>query len=84
MFITKKHYICKEQKIEQMTELLHQDLLVDNKVESVKQRLETILGNIDFQRGQVYIDDIEKIEHCIMALENIKVLQDRVFKAADI
>jgi len=63
-----------------MTELLHQDLLVDNKVESVKQRLETILGNIDFQRGQVYIDDIEKIEHCIMALENIKVLQDRVFK----
>ena len=67
-----------------MTELLHQDLLVDNTVESVKDRLETILGNIDFQRGQVYIDDIEKIEHCIKALENIKVLQDRVFKVADI
>tara|TARA_R110000782_G_scaffold5_1_gene8 strand:+ start:2346 stop:2567 length:222 start_codon:yes stop_codon:yes gene_type:complete len=67
-----------------MTELLHQDLLVDNTVESVKQRLETTLGNIEFQKGQVFWDDIEKLQHCIKALENIKVLQDRVFKVADI
>ena len=56
-----------------MTELLHQDLLVDNTVESVKQRLETTLGNIEFQKGQVFWDDIEKLQHCIMALDNINL-----------
>ena len=67
-----------------MKNLLHQNLLVDNTVESVKQRLETTLGNIEFQKGQVFWDDIEKLEHCIKALENVKILQDRVFKVADI
>ena len=62
----------------------NQNLLVEDNVESVKRRLETTLGNIKFQKGQVFWDDIEKLQHCIKALENIKVLQDRVFKVADI
>jgi hypothetical protein len=49
----------------------NQNLLVDDNVESVKRRLETTLGNIKFQKGQVFWDDIEKLEHCIKALENI-------------
>ena len=62
----------------------NQNLLVEDNVESVKRRLETTLGNIKFQKGQVFWDDIEKLEHCIKALENVKILQDRVFKVADI
>ena len=51
----------------------NQNLLVDDNVESVKRRLETTLGNIKFQKGQVFWDDIEKLEHCIKALENIQI-----------
>tara|TARA_R110001606_G_scaffold243975_1_gene391819 strand:+ start:70 stop:291 length:222 start_codon:yes stop_codon:yes gene_type:complete len=55
----------------------NQNLLVDDNVESVKRRLETTLGNIKFQKGQVFWDDIEKLEHCIKALENIQIDQDK-------
>ena len=51
----------------------NQHLLVDDNVESVKRRLETTLGNIKFQKGQVFWDDIEKLEHCIKALENLQI-----------
>jgi hypothetical protein len=51
----------------------NQHLLVEDNVESVKRRLETTLGNIKFQKGQVFWDDIEKLEHCIKALENIQI-----------
>tara|TARA_R110000787_G_scaffold6602_8_gene22948 strand:- start:28 stop:246 length:219 start_codon:yes stop_codon:yes gene_type:complete len=53
----------------------HQNLLVANTIEAVKQRLETTLGNIEFQKGQVFWDDIEKLQHCIKALENIQIDQ---------
>jgi len=53
----------------------NQHLLVEDNVESVKRRLETTLGNIKFQKGQVFWDDIEKLEHCIKALENIQIEQ---------
>ena len=32
-----------------------------------------LTGNIKFQKGQVFWDDIEKLEHCIKALENIQI-----------
>tara|TARA_R110000765_G_scaffold139082_2_gene239175 strand:+ start:1307 stop:1534 length:228 start_codon:yes stop_codon:yes gene_type:complete len=51
----------------------HQNLLVANTIEAVKQRLETTLGNIEFQKGQVFWDDIEKLQHCIKALDNIQI-----------
>jgi hypothetical protein len=51
----------------------NQNLLVEDNVESVKKRLKTTLGNIKFQKGQVFWDDIEKLEHCIKALENIQI-----------
>lgn len=56
----------------------NQHLLVDDNVESVKRRLETTLGNIKFQKGQVFWDDIEKLEHCIKALENIQIEQEEL------
>ena len=56
----------------------NQNLLVDDNVESVKRRLETTLGNIKFQKGQVFWDDIEKLEHCIKALENIQIDQEEL------
>ena len=63
-----------------MKELKHKNLLVENDVNSVKQILKTTLENINFQRGQIYIGDIEKIEHCIKALENIKIEEDNFNK----
>ncbi len=56
----------------------NQHLLVEDNVESVKRRLETTLGNIKFQKGQVFWDDIEKLEHCIKALENIQIDQEEL------
>ena len=56
-----------------MTELKHKNLLVENNVDAVKQRLKVTLENIKFQQGKAFVDDIEKIEHCIKALENIKI-----------
>lgn len=61
----------------------NQNLLVDDNVESVKRRLETTLGNIKFQKGQVFWDDIEKLEHCIKALENIQIDNQIVNKEFD-
>ena len=55
-----------------MRNFKHKNLLVDNSIVSIKERLITTLGNINFQKGQVFWDDIEKLEHCIMALENIE------------
>ena len=56
----------------------NQNLLVEDNVESVKRRLETTLGNIEFQKGQVFWDDIEKLQHCIKALENIQIDQEEL------
>ena len=58
----------------------HQNLLVDNSIESIKKRLITTLGNIEFQKGQVFWDDIEKLKHCIMALENIEIANKKIFE----
>ena len=54
----------------------HLNLLVEDSIKSVKERLKTTLGNIKFQDGQVFWDDIEKLEHCIMALENLENEED--------
>ena len=51
----------------------YKNLLVESNIKSVKQRLKTTLENINFQGGKIYVDDIEKIEHCIKALENINI-----------
>ncbi len=54
----------------------HLNLLVEDSIKSVKERLKKTLGNIKFQDGQVFWDDIEKLEHCIMALENLENEED--------
>ncbi len=54
----------------------HPNLLVEDSIKSVKERLKTTLGIIKFQDGQVFWDDIEKLEHCIMALENLENEED--------
>ena len=54
----------------------HSNLLVEDSIKAVKERLKTTLGNIKFQDGQVFWDDIEKLEHCIMALENLENKED--------
>ncbi len=54
----------------------HSNLLVEDSIKEVKERLKTTLGNIKFQNGQVFWDDIEKLEHCIMALENLENKED--------
>ena len=54
----------------------HSNLLVEDSIKAVKERLKITLGNIKFQDGQVFWDDIEKLEHCIMALENLENEED--------
>ena len=54
----------------------HSNLLVEDSIKAVKERLKTTLGNIKFQDGQVFWDDIEKLEHCIMALEDLENKED--------
>ena len=54
----------------------HSNLLVEDSIKAVKERLKTTLGNIKFQDSQVFWDDIEKLEHCIMALENLENKED--------
>tara|TARA_Y100000004_G_C8775598_1_gene352651 strand:- start:338 stop:697 length:360 start_codon:yes stop_codon:yes gene_type:complete len=49
-----------------------ENLLIDCNIKSVRQRLETTLSNIQFQRGTMLWDDEEKIEHCI---EVLKILE---------
>ena len=56
--------------------LIHSNLLIEDSIKAVKERLKTTLGNIKFQDGQVFCDDIEKLEHCIMALENLENKED--------
>jgi len=56
--------------------LIHSNLLIKSSIKSVKERLKTTLENIKFQDGQVFCDDIEKLEHCIMALENLENEED--------
>jgi len=63
-----------------MKPVKYENLLVENNIGSVKQRLKTTLENINFQGGKIYVDDIEKIEHCIKALENIKIEDDNFMK----
>ena len=63
-----------------MKPIKYKNLLVDNNINSVKQRLKTTLENISFKGGQIYFDDIEKIEHCIKALENIEIEEDNFNK----
>jgi hypothetical protein len=46
-----------------------QDLLIDCNIKAIKERLKTTLANIEIQKGAIWWDDIEKIEHCIYALE---------------
>ena len=51
---------------------MNKNLLVDSTIDAVRQRLVITLENIKFQKNVVFLDDIEKIEHCIKALENIE------------
>jgi hypothetical protein len=51
----------------------HKNLLVDSNIKAVKRRLIVTLDNIKHQKGRAFVDDIEKIEHCILALENIYI-----------
>ena len=56
----------------------YKNLLVESNVKAVKRRLIVTLDNIKFQQGKVFFDDIEKIEHCIKALENINIKIDEL------
>jgi hypothetical protein len=56
--------------------LIHSNLLIEDSIKAIKERLKTTLGNIKFQDGQVFWDDIEKLEHCIMVLENLENKED--------
>ena len=38
--------------------LIHSNLLIEDSIKAVKERLKTTLGNIKFQDGQVFCDDI--------------------------
>lgn len=46
-----------------------ENLLIDCNITAIKERLKITLGNIDVQKGFILWDDIEKIEHCVAALE---------------
>jgi len=52
---------------------MNENLLVENSIDKVRQRLVYTLENIKFQKNVALWDDIEKIEHCIKALENIEI-----------
>ena len=56
----------------------NQTLLVEDSVKSIKERLEKTLGSIKFQKGQVFWDDIEHLEDCVKALEDIKTEQEDI------
>ena len=49
-----------------------ENLLIDCNIKSVRQRLETTLSNIQYQKSLMLWDDEEKIEHCI---EVLKILE---------
>ena len=52
---------------------MNEKLLVDSRIDAVRQRLVYTLENIKFQKNVAFWDDIEKIENCIKALENIEI-----------
>lgn len=52
---------------------MNEKLLVESRIDAVRQRLVYTLENIKFQKNVAFWDDIEKIEHCIKALENIEI-----------
>ena len=52
---------------------MNEKLLVDSRIDAVRQRLVYTLENIKFQKNVAFWDAIEKIEHCIKALENIEI-----------
>lgn len=52
---------------------MNEKLLVDSRIDAVRHRLVNTLENIKFQKNVAFWDDIEKIEHCIKALENIEI-----------
>tara|TARA_Y100000592_G_scaffold98272_1_gene170934 strand:+ start:294 stop:479 length:186 start_codon:yes stop_codon:yes gene_type:complete len=55
-----------------------ENLLIECTIEAVKERLKTTLENIQFQKNFVWWDDIEKIEHCIEALQIIENEQKNI------
>ena len=56
----------------------HKNLLVDSNIKAVKRRLIVTLDNIKHQKGRAFVDDIEKIEHCILALENMYIKMNKI------
>jgi len=56
----------------------HKNLLVDSNIKAVKRRLIVTLDNIKHQKGKAFADDIEKIEHCILALENMYIKMNKI------
>ena len=46
-----------------------ENLLIDCNIKSVRQRLETTLSNIQYQKNVMMWDDEKKIKHCIEALK---------------
>tara|TARA_S200002703_G_scaffold15846_1_gene13498 strand:- start:872 stop:1093 length:222 start_codon:yes stop_codon:yes gene_type:complete len=46
-----------------------ENLLINCNIKAIKERLQTTLANIKFQKHVMMWDDEEKIEHCIAALE---------------
>ena len=63
-------------------------LLIDCNIKSVRQRLETTLSNIQYQKSIMMWDDEEKIEHCIEALkileqETTPIITDDCFKCGE-
>ena len=55
-----------------------ENLLIDCTIKAVKERLETTLANMQFQRGVMLWDDEEKIEHCSEALQIIEHEQKNI------
>jgi Zn finger protein HypA/HybF involved in hydrogenase expression len=55
-------------------------LLIECNIKSVRERLETTLSNLEYQKGQMFWDDKEKIEHCIEALKHIEKDTTHIFK----
>tara|TARA_R110002020_G_scaffold105819_6_gene246569 strand:+ start:119 stop:310 length:192 start_codon:yes stop_codon:yes gene_type:complete len=50
-----------------------ENLLVDCTFKAIRQRLETTLANMQFQKGFMMWDDEEKIQHCIEALKILEL-----------
>ena len=57
-----------------------QNLLIDCNIKAIKERLQTTLANIQFQKGVMYWDDEEKLEHCIAALEILEEDKKKIVK----